>query len=311
VGNFPPQWSEWNGIYRDTIRDYWRGQERTLGQLASRFTGSSDLYENTGRRPHASINFITAHDGFTLEDLVSHNHKHNEDNGEDNLDGTDDNRSWNCGVEGPTADPAVKALRARQKRNFLATLLLSQGVPMILGGDEMGRTKGGNNNTYCQDNERSWFDWEHVDESLRAFTAHLIEMRKAHSVFRRRGWFQGRSIREQPDIGWYRADGSEMRKKDWDTGQVQSLQVLLSGQLNQVDRRGEPVLDDDFLVLFHGGGDPITFKLVAADAHYPWQYRLDTAAEPQAIEVVNPRYVEGHVEAQGRSVIVLSRPRLS
>lgn len=311
VGNFPPQWSEWNGVYRDTIRDYWRGQERTLGQLASRFTGSSDLYENTGRRPHASINFITAHDGFTLEDLVSYNHKHNEDNGEKNRDGTDDNRSWNCGVEGPTEDPAVKHLRARQKRNFLATLLLSQGVPMILGGDEMGRTKNGNNNTYCQDNELSWLDWDHVDEDLRTFTARLIEMRKAHPVFRRRGWFQGRSILKQPDIGWYRADGSEMREKDWDTGQVQSLQVFLSGQLDQVDRRGEPVLDDDFLVLFHGGNDPITFKLIAADAHFPWQYQLDTADEPQTIEVVNPRYVEGQIEAKGRSVIVLSRPRLS
>lgn len=311
VGNFPPQWSEWNGVYRDTVRDFWRGQDRTLGQLASRFTGSSDLYANTGRRPHASINFITAHDGFTLEDLVSYNHKHNDANLEDNQDGTDDNRSWNCGIEGPTDDRAVKELRARQKRNFLATLLLSQGVPMILGGDEMGRTKKGNNNTYCQDNAISWFDWDQVDGGLRDFTAHLIEMRKSHPVFRRRGWFQGRSIRAQPDIGWYRADGSEMRDADWESGQVRSLQVFLSGELNQMDRRGIPVLDDDFLVLFHGAAEPSAFALVATDSERPWRYELDTGVEPGIPGAHKARYAEATATAQARSVIVLSRPRSS
>lgn len=311
VGNFPPQWSEWNGIYRDTVRDYWRGQERTLGHLASRFTGSSELYENTGRKPHASVNFITAHDGFTLEDLVSYNDKHNEANLDDNHDGTDDNRAWNCGAEGPTDDPAIKTLRARQKRNFLTTLLLSQGVPMLLGGDEIGRTKKGNNNTYCQDNELSWFDWDHVDENLRDFTTRLIDLRKSHPVFRRRGWFQGRSIHGQPDIGWYRPDGSEMVGHDWDAVQGRSLQVFLSGQLNQMDRRGEPVLDDDFLVLFHGDGEPAVFHLAVAEQDRPWQLVLDTAEEPTAGEAHEPRDVGSEINAQGRSVIVLSRPRRS
>ena len=307
VGNFPPQWSEWNGIYRDTIRDYWRGQERTLGQLAGRFTGSSDLYENTGRRPHASINFITAHDGFTLRDLVSYNHKQNEANLEDNRDGTDDNRSWNCGTEGETDDPAVNALRSRQVRNFLATLLLSQGVPMLLGGDEMGRTKKGNNNTYCQDNELTWFDWEQIDEDLRDFAAELIELRKDHPVFRRRGWFQGRSLLGQPDIGWYRPDGSQMTGEDWDDAQIKSLQIFLSGQLNQVDRRGEPIVDDDFLVLFHGGAEPIAFRLAAVESERPWLLVFDTADEREARETRKFQYVGPEIEAQGRSVLVLSR----
>ena len=194
VGNFPPQWSEWNGKYRDCIRDFWRGQNQTLGEFAYRFTGSSDLYENTSRRPFASINFVTAHDGFTLHDLVSYNDKHNEANLEDNRDGEENNRSWNCGVEGPTGDPDILALRSRQKRNFLSTLMLSQGVPMLLGGDEIGRTQRGNNNAYCQDNEISWFDWEAQDSQLLAFTRHLTALRKNHPVFRRRGWFQGRPI---------------------------------------------------------------------------------------------------------------------
>ncbi len=304
VGNFPPQWSEWNGIYRDTIRDFWRGQQRMVGQLAGRFTGSSELYENTGRRPHASINFITAHDGFTLADLVSYNEKHNEANLDGNEDGTDDNRSWNCGAEGPTDDREIKTLRARQKRNLLATLLLSQGVPMLLGGDEMGRTKDGNNNTYCQDNERSWFDWDHVDEALKDFTARLIELRKDHPVFRRRGWFQGRSIHGQPDIGWYRANGTEMTEGDWDNGEVSSLQVFLSGQLNQMDRRGEPVFDDDFLVLFHGHPDPVVFRLVATEENHPWQLLFDTADDAHTSQDAGKE-----IQAQGRSVLVLSRPR--
>ncbi|MBN1507552.1 MAG: glycogen debranching protein GlgX [Sedimentisphaerales bacterium] len=307
VGNFPPQWSEWNGLYRDVIRDYWRGQDRTLGQLAARFTGSSDLYENTGRKPHASINFITAHDGFTLHDLVTYNGKHNEANGEGNRDGTEDNRSWNCGVEGETEEPDVNALRARQKRNFLATLLLSQGVPMVVGGDELGKTKKGNNNTYCQDNELSWFAWDHVDEALRDFTAELIELRKSHPVFRRRGWFQGRPIRGQPDIGWYRTDGGEMTEEDWNSGHIKSLQVFLSGQLNQMDRRGEPVLDDDFLVLFHGGAEPAIFRPAVSVSERPWLLVLDTADEPAAAEARKLQYVGAEIEAQGRSLVLLTR----
>ena len=191
VGNFPPLWMEWNGKYRDCVRDYWRGQDQTLGEFAYRFTGSPDLYEATGRKPYASVNFITAHDGFTLHDLVSYNEKHNEANGEDNRDGADDNRSWNCGVEGPTDDPQVNALRNRQKRNFLSTLFLSQGVPMLLGGDEIGQTQRGNNNAYCQDNEISWYDWNSADTTLFEFTRWLIHFRKQHPIFKRRGWFQG------------------------------------------------------------------------------------------------------------------------
>jgi glycogen operon protein len=311
VGNFPPQWSEWNGVYRDTIRDYWRGQRRTLGQLASRFTGSSDLYENTGRRPHASINFISAHDGFTIEDLVSYNEKHNEANLEENRDGTDDNRSWNGGVEGPTDDPKVRALRARQKRNLLATLLLSQGVPMLLGGDEMGRTKKGNNNTYCHDNELSWFDWGRVDEDLRDFVARLIALRTDHPVFRRRGWFQGRGVLGQPDIGWYRPDGSPMTEEDWDDDHLMSLQVFLSGQLDQLSRRGEPVLDDDFLVVFHGGAESLVFQPAAAEEKRPWLLLLDTSDESAAREGHEFQYIGPTIEAVGRSVLVMSRPRES
>src|SRR5436189_599887 len=212
VGKFPPLWMEWNGKYRDCVRDYRRGQDQTLGEFAYRITGSPDLYEATGRRPYASVNFITAHDGFTLHDLVSYNEKHNEANGEDNRDGQADNRSWNCGVEGPTDDPAIGALRERQKRNFLTTLLLSQGVPMILGGDEMGRTQQGNNNAYCQDNEISWFDWSAVDRDMVGFTGRLIALRAAHPVLRRRDFFHGRPIhgREVKDLNWFNISGEDM-----------------------------------------------------------------------------------------------------
>ncbi|MFA9431751.1 glycogen debranching protein GlgX, partial [Egicoccus sp. AB-alg2] len=254
VGNFPPLWSEWNGIYRDTIRDFWRGESATLPEFASRLTGSSDLYESDTRRPGASINFVTAHDGFTLADLVSYNDKHNEANGEDNRDGTDDNRSWNCGVEGPTDDPDVLALRARQQRNFLTTLLLSQGVPMLLGGDELGRTQGGNNNGYCQDNEISWYDWDAVDEDLLAFTRGLIGLRAEHPIFRRRRWFQGRPLRgeEIDDIAWLRPDGTEMDDEDWDASYAKSLQVFLNGRgIASPDPRGQQIVDDSFLVLFN------------------------------------------------------------
>jgi isoamylase len=220
VGNFPPLWSEWNGRYRDTVRDYWRSVDQTLPEFASRFTGSPDLYEQTGRRPSASINFVTAHDGFTLRDLVSYNEKHNEANGEDNRDGENDNRSWNCGVEGPTDDPAILALRARQVRNFLATLFLSQGIPMLLMGDELGRTQHGNNNAYCQDNDLSYVQWATADAELIDFTARLIQLRRQHPVFQQRGWFQGRPIHGtgMSDIGWFTPAGTEMTEPEWQSG---------------------------------------------------------------------------------------------
>ncbi|HZA88392.1 MAG TPA: alpha-amylase family glycosyl hydrolase, partial [Acidimicrobiales bacterium] len=229
VGNFPPQWSEWNGRYRDTVRDVWRGEPAILGELASRLTGSSDLYQADSRRPSASVNFVTAHDGFTLRDLVSYNEKHNAANGEGNRDGENHNRSWNCGVEGPTDDPTVLALRARQQRNLLATMLLSQGVPMILYGDEVGRTQGGNNNAYCQDNETSWFDWAHTDEGLHAFTTALIALRQAHPVFRRRRWFQGRPLRDIVDIAWLRPDGTEMTDNDWRSSNEACVAMFFNG----------------------------------------------------------------------------------
>jgi isoamylase len=311
VGRFPPLWSEWNGLYRDTIRDYWRAQGTTLGQLASRFTGSSDLYEGTGRRPRASVNFITAHDGFTLHDLVTYNEKHNEANLEENRDGTDDNRSWNCGVEGETDDPAVNDLRARQKRNFLATLLLSQGIPMLCGGDEIGRTKGGNNNNYCQDSEVSWFDWEHADDRLNDYTARLIRLRADHAVFRRRGWFQGRPIRGAAtgDIGWFRPDGVEMADGDWQEGLFKSLQVFLGGNLGYVDRRGEPVHDDDFLVLFNAHWEDISFRPALFQEDRPWKTVLNTAACSDQEEAVETARREMGVTVKGRSLIVLTRPR--
>jgi isoamylase len=231
VGNFPPAWSEWNGRYRDTIRDYWRGEGAHLGDFAYRLTGSPDLYEMTGRRPYASINFVTAHDGFTLRDLVSYNEKHNEANGEDNRDGENHNRSWNCGVEGPTGDREIKKLRARQQRNFLTTLFLSQGIPMMLGGDEMGRTQGGNNNAYCQDNEISWYNWEARDEDLIDFVSALSELRRQHPVFHRRRWFHGRPIKGVADIAWLTPAADEMTDHDWQQGPLaKSLGVYLNGQ---------------------------------------------------------------------------------
>src|SRR6201987_1106520 len=234
VGNFPPQWTEWNGKYRDTVRDYWRGEAATLDEFASRLTGSADLYEHTGRRPVASINFVTAHDGFTLRDLVSYNDKHNEANAEDNNDGESNNKSWNCGIEGPTDDPEVNALRARQQRNFLATTLLAQGVPMISHGDELGRSQDGNNNVYCQDNELSWIDWADQDEKLLEFTRSVSALRAAHPVFRRRRFFRGVPVRRrgtvaQPDISWFRPDGSEMSDEDWGSGFGKSVPVYLNG----------------------------------------------------------------------------------
>jgi isoamylase len=279
VGNFPPVWTEWNGKYRDCVRDFWRGEDQTMGEFAARFTGSSDLYENTSRLPYASINFITAHDGFTLHDLVSYNDKHNMANGEKNRDGEDYNRSWNCGEEGETGNPEIRRLRHRQMRNFLATLLLSQGVPMLLGGDELGRSQQGNNNAYCQDNDISWYDWETVDESLHYFCRKLIQYRKDHPVFRRRGWFHGRSIHgsEVDDIKWFTMEGEQMAEEDWGVGVTKSLGVFLNGAtIPNPNPRGEPVIDDNFYLIFNAFHDALQFKLPGPDYGNLWIKEIDT-----------------------------------
>jgi glycogen operon protein len=305
VGNFPPHWSEWNGRYRDTIRDFWRGEPAILGEVATRLTGSSDLYQSDSRRPSASINFVTAHDGFTLRDLVSYNDKHNEANGEGNNDGESHNRSWNCGVEGPTDDPDVLALRARQQRNFLATLFLSQGVPMLLAGDEVGRTQNGNNNVYCQDNEVAWFDWETCDADLLHYTKALIALRTEHPVFRRRRWFQGRPLRGTPDVAWLKSDGTEMSEDDWSGGHATSIGLFLNGEgISSPDPRGQRVVDDSFLLLFNTSTDPIEWK-IADKWGEAWGLALDTAAgipTKQSNEVVRR-----HIVLTDRSVVLLRR----
>jgi glycogen operon protein len=310
VGNFPPLWSEWNGKYRDAVRDYWRGEPQTLGEFAHRFTGSSDLYQDDGRRPFASVNFVTAHDGFTLRDLVSYNEKHNEANGEENRDGESHNRSWNCGAEGPTEDEGVRALRARQKRNFLATLLLSQGVPMLVMGDESGRTQRGNNNAYCQDNEISWMDWSRVDESLLDFTRRLIRLRDEHPVFRRRGWFKGRPIHgKASDIGWLTPDGVEMSEENWGEGHARSVGVFLNGAtVGAVEPRGLPVKDASFYVIFNAHHESVPFKLPGEPWGRSWATVFDTGrgwAEDEA-----PERPAGHeLIAEGRSVVLLRQVR--
>jgi glycogen operon protein len=305
VGNFPPLWSEWNGQYRDTVRDYWRGDPETLSTMASRLTGSSDLYEASGRRPFASVNFVTAHDGFTLRDLVSYNEKHNEANGEGNRDGESHNRSWNCGVDGPTDDLEVNRLRARQQRNFLATLLLSQGIPMLLGGDEIGRTQRGNNNAYCQDDEISWFNWEAMDGDLLLFAQHLIAIRREHYIFRRRRWFQGRSLRGAgvADIVWYQPDGSTMTDEDWQSGFAKSLGVFLSGQdIPSRGRRGERHEDDDFYLVLNAHHDAVRFRLPAGGRVRGWRRIVDTNdAVPRHDDVV----VEAEIVAGARSLLLL------
>jgi glycogen operon protein len=309
VGQFPPLWLEWNGKYRDCVRDYWRGEDQTLGEFAYRFTGSSDLYEMTGRKPYASINFVTAHDGFTLNDLVSYNEKHNEANGEESRDGESHNRSWNCGAEGPTEDPEVTKLRDRQKRNFLATLFLSQGIPMLLGGDEIGRSQNGNNNGYCQDNEISWFDWESADKDLLEFTRRLIQLRKEHPVFHRRRWFQGRPIHgaQVTDIGWFTPDGSEMTQEDWNGGFAKALGVFLNGEgIQSPDARGERVVDESFYVLFNAHHEPLQFTLPKRDWGDEWVVVLDTArSTPKAEEQRQKAGQEVPVES--RSLKVLRR----
>jgi glycogen operon protein len=285
VGNFPPLWSEWNGRYRDTVRDYWRESDCPIGDLAERFTGSSDLYEDTGRRPWASINFITCHDGFTLTDLVSYNDKHNQANGENSRDGTDDNRSWNGGVEGPTDDKAIVALRKRQRRNLMATMFFSQGVPMLLGGDELGRTQRGNNNAYCQDNDVSWYDWAAADPDLLAWTQYLIGLRKKHPVFCRRRFFAGRQVRGQgrnglDDIGWFRPDGHAMTDSDWTSGYAKSLGVFLNGlAIPDKDPRGQEIHDSSFYLLFNAWQQPISFTLPTARWGKTWDLVLDTSRD--------------------------------
>jgi glycogen operon protein len=311
VGNFPPQWTEWNGQFRDTVRDFWRGEPATLGEFAARITGSADLYAQSGRRPIASINFVTCHDGFTLTDLVSYNNKHNEANGEGNRDGESHNRSWNCGVEGPSDDPDVLALRGKQRRNFLATLLLSLGVPMLLHGDELGRTQRGNNNTYCQDNEITWVDWEDVDDELIEFTARLSDLRREHQVFRRRRFFDGRPIRRgggEPlrDIGWLTPSGEEMTEQDWGSGFGRSVAVFLNGEgIPDTDARGERIVDDSFLLCFNAHDAGIDFTMPHEEYATTWEIVLDTARpeleDPEAVEA------EQTVTVDARSLLVLRK----
>ena len=329
VGQFPPLWTEWNGKYRDTVRDFWRGEPATLGEFASRITGSSDLYQHDGRRPYASINFVTAHDGFTLHDLVSYNGKHNEANGEGNRDGADDNRSWNCGAEGDTGNPGVLALRHRQLRNLMATLLLSQGVPMILGGDEIGRTQHGNNNAYCQDNELSWVDWSLAEPNaeLTAFTAAVSEFRRVHPLFRRRRFFSGEfSRRDDDDLGdiaWFGVSGTEMADEDWGAGLARCMMVFLNGQaITDVDARGERVTDSSFLLCFNAAPDDVGMVLPGSDYGKRWSVVLDPgtgevpAISPAAALAAGgtdvpdgARIVEAKatLKVVGRSLVVLQR----
>jgi isoamylase len=311
VGNFPPQWTEWNGKYRDTVRDFWRGEDASLGEFASRLTGSADLYEHTGRRPVASINFVTAHDGFTLRDLVSYNEKHNDANGEDNNDGESNNQSWNCGAEGPTGDPDINALRARQQRNFITTTLLSQGVPMLCHGDELGRTQGGNNNGYCQDNEVTWIDWDSADTELIAFTQSVSALRAAHSVFRRRRFFDGLPVRIRgserlPDISWFAPDGSEMSDKDWDSGFGKSVSVYLNGQgIPDLDQRGHRVTDDSFVLCFNAHHEPIEFTMPPKEFGAAWVTVIDTAVGSGDSSDVKPVDAGNAVQVEARALIVL------
>ncbi|HVD12918.1 MAG TPA: glycogen debranching protein GlgX [Actinomycetota bacterium] len=314
VGNFPVRWSEWNGRYRDTMRDFWRGAQTGVADIAYRLTGSSDLYESSGRRPWASINFVTAHDGFTLNDLVSYNEKHNQANAEGNRDGTDDNRSWNCGVEGPTDDPEVIALRERQKRNLLASVLLSAGMPMLLGGDELSRTQGGNNNAYCQDNEISWLDWN-LDErkaALIEFTRGIIALRRDHPVFRRRRFYQGQALHGSgvKDIGWFTPDGAEMTEALWQAPDISILGVFLNGEeIPDLDPRGRRIVDDSFLLLLNGGGDPAMFTLPGR----PWGKEYELVADTGLAYILPagadaPNYLAGEgLSMASRSVAVLRK----
>ncbi|HEY4022830.1 MAG TPA: alpha-amylase family glycosyl hydrolase, partial [Pseudonocardiaceae bacterium] len=304
VGNFPPLWTEWNGRYRDTVRDFWRGEPGTLGEFASRFTGSSDLYQDDGRRPFASINFVTAHDGFTLHDLVSYDKKHNEANGEGNRDGSDDNRSWNHGVEGPTDDANVLDLRARQSRNLLATLMLSQGVPMMLHGDEISRTQQGNNNAYCQDNDIAWMDWKDAEKhtELLTFASELIEFRRAHPAFRRKRFFDGRPTHRgagPEDIAWFTPDGAHMSEEDWEAKFGRAITVYLNGDgIHDHDPRGEWVRDDSFVLFFNAHYEDIEFTVPGKEYGGQWQVVVNTDTG----EVDNHTSIGFGIEAAGTEV---------
>ncbi len=310
VGNFPPRWSEWNGQYRDTVRDLWRGEPAKLSEFGYRFTGSSDLYEAATRRPTASINFVTCHDGFTLSDLVAYNDKHNLANGENNNDGESHNRSWNHGVEGPTDDPKINALRARQRRNLVATMLLSQGVPMISGGDEIGRTQGGNNNGYCQDSELSWHDWEHADDEMLDWIRRLVAYRRAHPIFRRRRWFQGRRIRGADDMVWFRYDGAEMSEDDWESGYARSVGVFMNGEtLHSTDLYGRPMSDDSVFVIVNASEIDLPWTLPARRWGTRWATDFDStdvsvgaAGSAQIVAGANDT-----INVTSRSLVVLRR----
>ncbi|MFJ8429924.1 glycogen debranching protein GlgX [Kitasatospora sp. NPDC094019] len=326
VGNFPPLWTEWNGMYRDTVRDLWRGENATLAEFGSRLTGSSDLYQDDGRRPIASINFVTCHDGFTLRDLVSYNDKHNDANGENNRDGESFNRSWNCGVEGPSEDPGIEELRARQQRNFLATLMLSQGVPMLAHGDEFGRTQHGNNNTYCQDNPLSWVHWpagDGPDARLLEFTQGMVWLRRDHPVFRRRRFFHGRPVpgrhtgedggagayEDLTDIAWFTPAGEEMTKRNWGASYAKSLTVFLNGYaISEPDRRGGRIVDDSFLLMFNAHFEPLGFTVPAGHGQ-EWQVVVDTAQPRLPAPGAGPVVKAGDVLwLTDRSLMVLQRP---
>src|SRR5215211_6619757 len=313
VGNFPPLWTEWNGKYRDTVRDFWRGEPASLAEFASRITGSSDLYEHSDRRPTASINFVVAHDGFTLRDLVSYNDKHNQANGEGGNDGESHNRSWNCGVEGETDDPAVNALRLRQQRNFITTMMVSQGVPMLAHGDELGRTQGGNNNVYAQDNEISWVHWDlNADQKdLLAFTSAAISLRKAHPILRRRRFFGGDAKHggrsELGDILWFKPNGLEMDEGDWNSGFARSLMVFLNGDaIPELDAVGRPIFDDHFLLLFNAHSEPIRFTMPAADFGQNWRMRLDTTTGQVDPPKPRPWRARSTHRVEAHSMMVLS-----
>ncbi|MGM9386351.1 glycogen debranching protein GlgX [Streptomyces antibioticus] len=314
VGNFPQLWSEWNGRYRDAVRDFWRAEPHSLAEFASRLTGSSDLYAHSRRRPRASVNFVTAHDGFTLRDLVSYNDKHNQANGEGDRDGESHNRSWNCGVEGDTDDPQILALRSRQQRNLLATLLLSQGIPMIGHGDELGRTQRGNNNAYCQDNPVSWIDWRLTGEQreLTAFCRRLLALRAAHPVLRRRRFFLGETVTHAgqplPDLVWLLPDAREMRARDWQRSDAHSVGVFLNGDaIAEPDSQGRPVIDDSFLLLFNSYWEPVPFRLPGTSYGERWTVCADTA-EPEGGRDETEYKAGAEVTVEARSLIVLSRP---
>ena len=311
VGEFPLLWSEWNGKYRDTVRDFWRGEDSRLAEFAYRFTGSSDLYMSNGRSPNASINFVTAHDGFTLNDLVSYNRKHNQANGEDSRDGDNHNRSWNCGEEGETNDPFILNLRQQQRRNFLVTLLLSQGVPMLVMGDEMGRSQGGNNNAYCQDNEVSWLDWglKSENEAFLDFTRQLIDFHRKHPIFRRRKWFQGRAIHGSGvhDIGWFNPDGGSMTEEQWNDGYTKAICIFLNGEeIATPGSQGERIIDNHFLLFFNAHAEALDFTIPPGLQEWEWLTIIDTT-KPHFVQWGKHYMDDKPILVEGRSLMLLQR----